>query len=398
MTTKQSDRDALPPLPDPYAKVERWVKCVLSPHDAFSADQMRDYALAAIAAASPIQAEPVAWRLRGYSQFKTGTPGPWRYSTGPKMPPANVPSDCDFEPLYAAPQPPAQAALPVVAEPILPLLHKTKNALFSLRGSVGHPDNVAIANWAISEIDKYLSSAQVGDELPPEPVVYGFEWDQKRHKYQISSVMAEPTDDEVIDVAVALERRRILEEIKKAAALYPLDDMPTPFQSAWRGCCEELWFRTTEGDSYFDVENCTSPLIAPPSQVGDKATELTEADIVALLDHHKTHFSYQEQRMPNAMRSFIEGMSVSVDVSTCEENSSNRYYGVVSEVMDDEFDKHGVTLLVQNSEPNFKLPIEQLEKALLALPPLLAKHGTYIKLDSAIEAVRQILNGEIKDA
>lgn len=57
--------------------------------------------------------------------------------------------------------------------------------------------------------------------------------------------------------------------------------------------------------------------------------------------------------MSHNMRDFIEGMSVSVDVSTCERDSHHRYFGTVTEVMDCECDKHGVTLLVQDAEPNF---------------------------------------------
>jgi hypothetical protein len=59
-------------------------------------------------------------------------------------------------------------------------------------------------------------------------------------------------------------------------------------------------------------------------------------------------------RMRDEMRAFIEGMSVSVDVSTCEQDADRRYFGTVTEVMDDRFDKHGVTLLVQNAKPNWK--------------------------------------------
>lgn len=58
--------------------------------------------------------------------------------------------------------------------------------------------------------------------------------------------------------------------------------------------------------------------------------------------------------MRHKLRDLIEGMSVSVDVSTCEEDSGHRYFGTVTEVMDDPHDKHGVTLLVQNAEPNFE--------------------------------------------
>ena len=47
--------------------------------------------------------EPVAWRVRGYNQFKTGNPGPWRYVDGADKPAVNNPDCCDFTPLYAAP-------------------------------------------------------------------------------------------------------------------------------------------------------------------------------------------------------------------------------------------------------------------------------------------------------
>ena len=60
-----------------------------------------------------------------------------------------------------------------------------------------------------------------------------------------------------------------------------------------------------------------------------------------------------DQRLNGSVRDYIEGMSVSVDVSTCEEDAHHRYFGSVTEVMDCEPDKHGVTLLVQNAAPNF---------------------------------------------
>ena len=56
----------------------------------------------------------------------------------------------------------------------------------------------------------------------------------------------------------------------------------------------------------------------------------------------------------DAIRDFIEGMSVSVDVSTGEHDIGHRYFGTVTEVMDNPEDKHGVTLLVQDAEPNFE--------------------------------------------
>ena len=53
------------------------------------------------------------------------------------------------------------------------------------------------------------------------------------------------------------------------------------------------------------------------------------------------------------LRSMIEGMSVSVDVSTGDHDAGHRYFGTVTEVMECQGDKHGVALLVQDAEPNF---------------------------------------------
>jgi hypothetical protein len=68
----------------------------------------------------------------------------------------------------------------------------------------------------------------------------------------------------------------------------------------------------------------------------------------------------RDGRMSNTMRELIIGMSISVDVSTCDEDSLHRYFGVVSEVMDDDGDKHGVIILACDAVPNFTVkPIDQ---------------------------------------
>ncbi|GAB2704176.1 hypothetical protein [Comamonas sediminis] len=54
------------------------------------------------------------------------------------------------------------------------------------------------------------------------------------------------------------------------------------------------------------------------------------------------------------LAALIEGMSVSVDVSTGDHDAGHRYFGTVTEVMEDAGDKHGVTLLVQDAKPNFE--------------------------------------------
>jgi hypothetical protein len=50
----------------------------------------------------------------------------------------------------------------------------------------------------------------------------------------------------------------------------------------------------------------------------------------------------------------IEGMEVSVDVSTCDADSGNRYFGTVTEISELDTAKNGYILLVQDAKPNFK--------------------------------------------
>lgn len=50
----------------------------------------------------------------------------------------------------------------------------------------------------------------------------------------------------------------------------------------------------------------------------------------------------------------IEGMEVSIDVSTCDADAGNRYFGTVTEVSELDTAKNGYILLVQDAEPNFK--------------------------------------------
>ncbi|MEX8725233.1 hypothetical protein AB8D62_01935 [Salmonella enterica] len=49
----------------------------------------------------------------------------------------------------------------------------------------------------------------------------------------------------------------------------------------------------------------------------------------------------------------IEGMEVSIDVSTCDADAGNRYFGTVTEVSELDTAKNGCILLVQDAEPNF---------------------------------------------
>ncbi len=49
----------------------------------------------------------------------------------------------------------------------------------------------------------------------------------------------------------------------------------------------------------------------------------------------------------------IEGMEVSIDVSTCDADLGNRYFGTVTEALELDTAKNGYILLVQDAEQNF---------------------------------------------
>lgn len=49
----------------------------------------------------------------------------------------------------------------------------------------------------------------------------------------------------------------------------------------------------------------------------------------------------------------IEGMEVSIDVSTCDADFGNRYFGTVTEVSELDTAKNGYILLAQDAKPNF---------------------------------------------
>lgn len=75
-----------------------------------------------------------------------------------------------------------------------------------------------------------------------------------------------------------------------------------------------------------------------------------------LFQHQAAWIAWQAARrapVVGDIADFITGMSVSVDVSTGDHDSGNRFFGTVTEVMEESGDKHGITLLVQNAEPNF---------------------------------------------
>lgn len=66
-------------------------------------------------------------------------------------------------------------------------------------------------------------------------------------------------------------------------------------------------------------------------------------------DTWEDDFTEQTYKLPE----IIEGMEVSVDVSTCDFDAGHRYFGTVTEVSELDTAKNGYILLVQDAKPNF---------------------------------------------
>jgi hypothetical protein len=69
--------------------------------------------------------------------------------------------------------------------------------------------------------------------------------------------------------------------------------------------------------------------------------------------------AYQPERDIAAL---VEGMEVSIDVSTGDHDSGNRLFGVVDLVQENQGSKHDLILLVQEPKANFKEALAQQEK------------------------------------
>ncbi|EBG5999295.1 DUF551 domain-containing protein [Salmonella enterica subsp. enterica] len=69
--------------------------------------------------------------------------------------------------------------------------------------------------------------------------------------------------------------------------------------------------------------------------------------------HHDLEKPNQPVSQTYNLPELIEGMEVSIDVSTCDADAGNRYFGTVTEVSELDTAKNGYILLVQDAEPNF---------------------------------------------
>ena len=62
----------------------------------------------------------------------------------------------------------------------------------------------------------------------------------------------------------------------------------------------------------------------------------------------------QPEQGPRDIAALVQGMEVSIDVSTGDHDAGHRLFGTVTLVQESQKSKHGLILLVQDPQPNFK--------------------------------------------
>lgn len=79
-----------------------------------------------------------------------------------------------------------------------------------------------------------------------------------------------------------------------------------------------------------------------------------QLDEVGSWDNHMNTPTDKPAINTDELLKHIEGMEVSVDVSTCDADAGHRYFGTVTEISELDTARNGYILLVQDAKPNFK--------------------------------------------
>ena len=79
-----------------------------------------------------------------------------------------------------------------------------------------------------------------------------------------------------------------------------------------------------------------------------------QLDEVGSWDNHMNTPAAKPAINTDELLKHIEGMEVSVDVSTCDADAGHRYFGTVTEISELDTARNGYILLVQDAKPNFK--------------------------------------------
>ncbi len=217
------------------------------------------------------------------------------------------------------------------------------------------------------------------------------DWHSKASKY-LNSNIVEKVDDDRIEAVKAVLRRlagnspvipgEVLSAIMKVARVRAdFDD----FDGDRRGigdCLDEA-----EQELIVTINKYASQLAAEPIATNDVREQQTavppvpeiQADVAQAIENLKqklvecNRYNYcadavkgvedachaamlqgiQPVSQTYNLPELIEGMEVSIDVSTCDADLGNRYFGTVTEALELDTAKNGYILLVQDAEPNF---------------------------------------------
>ncbi|EBX7664540.1 DUF551 domain-containing protein [Salmonella enterica] len=112
--------------------------------------------------------------------------------------------------------------------------------------------------------------------------------------------------------------------------------------------------------------------------------------------HHDLEKLNQPVSFTDWLPELIEGMDVSIDVSTCDADIGNRYFGTVTEVSELDIAKNGYILLVQDAEPNFDVngnsPV--IPDGWISCSERMPEQGAYI---SAVSKHGEYVAGQVID-
>lgn len=103
------------------------------------------------------------------------------------------------------------------------------------------------------------------------------------------------------------------------------------------------WPEPKDGEPRLHINEQPAPVV-PDEITSTSAPEVFE--IAAEAERIPVSQTYE-------LPELIEGMEVSVDVSTCDFDAAHRYFGTVTEVSELDSAKNGYILLVQDAKPNF---------------------------------------------
>lgn len=154
---------------------------------------------------------------------------------------------------------------------------------------------------------------------------------------------------------------KVLIVLKRALA--SLTAEPVRYLNKFSGTCVTLEQQPNAAD---DVAVYVPLYAAPPAQPASVVPEEKcddDGNTTSEFDHGwnacraALHHDLEKLNQPVSqtyeLPELIEGMEVSVDVSTCDFDAGHRYFGTVTEVSELDTAKNGYILLVQDAKPNF---------------------------------------------